>query len=303
MERAVVTAIDPATAGRISAAPTRPVLRYHGGKWKLAPWILKHFPQHGVYVEPFAGAASILMLKKRVAAEVYNDLDGGVVNLFRILRDPARAAELQRLVELTPFARAELEWSMEPASDEMEAAHKLILRSFLGRGSDSATRSCRTGFSTLLSEERALPAQAFSKWPSAVPQFVARLQGVLIENRPAVDVIQAFDTPNTLIYADPPYLHSTRSALQGRGKKSHGYKHEMDDQQHAELASVLRAAKGMVLLSGYPSALYDELYADWRQVSIGHRAELGAARTEVLWMNPACERSLEQQASQQRMFA
>lgn len=285
------------------SAPTRPVLRYHGGKWKLARWILQHFPKHGVYVEPFAGAASILMLKPRVAAEVYNDLDSGVVGLFRILRDPARAAELQRLVALTPFARDELEWAMTPAADDMEAAHKLILRSFLGRGSDAATRSCRVGFSTLLSEERALPAQAFAKWPSAIPEFVARLQGVVIENKPAVDVIRTFDTPNTLIYADPPYLLETRSSMKGRSKSSHGYKHDMSNEQHAELAKVLQAAEGMVLVSGYPSDLYAQLYHGWRRVSVGHRAEGAAIRTEVLWMNSACAAALEQQGKQQRMFA
>lgn len=285
------------------SAPTRPVLRYHGGKWKLAPWILQHFPRHGVYVEPFAGAASVLMLKPRVAAEVYNDLDGGVVNLFRILRDPARAAELQRLVALTPFARDELEWAMAPAADDMEAAHKLILRSFLGRGSDAATRSCRVGFSTMLSEERALPAQAFAKWPGAIPEFVARLQGVVIENKAAVDVIRTFDTPNTLIYADPPYLLDTRSSMKGRSQKSHGYKHDMSDEQHVELAKVLRAAEGMVLISGYPSQLYAQLYHDWRRVQVGHRAEGAAIRTEVLWMNAACQRALEAQETQGRMFA
>jgi DNA adenine methylase len=284
------------------SAPSRPVLRYHGGKWKLAPWVLQHFPKHGVYVEPFAGAASILMRKPRVAAEVYNDLDDGVVSLFRILRDPARAAELRRLVELTPFARSELEWAMAPAADDMEAAHKLILRSFLGRGSDAATRTCRVGFSTLLSEERALPAAAFSKWPEAIATFTDRLRGVVIENRPAVDVIRMFDTPNTLIYADPPYLTKTRSSMVGRGA-GHGYKHEMDDEQHVELATVLRSAKGMVLLSAYPSDLYEELYLDWDRVSTGHRAEGSAVRTEVLWINPACAAALELQRSQGRMFA
>lgn len=282
-------------------APSRPVLRYHGGKWKLAPWILQHFPEHGVYLEPFAGAASILMRKPRVAAEVYNDLDDGVVGLFRILRDPARAAELRRLVDLTPLARSELEWAMAPAANDMEAAHKLILRSFLGRGSDAATRTCRVGFSTLLSDERALPAQAFSKWPEAIATFTDRLRGVVIENRPAVDVIRMFDTPSTLVYADPPYLTETRSSMIGRSS-GHGYKHEMSDEQHAELSTVLRSAQGMVLISGYPSTLYEKLYSDWDCVSTGHRAEGSAVRTEVLWINPACAEALKRQRSQGRMF-
>lgn len=94
--------------------PTRPVLRYHGGKWKLAPWVIQHFPPHQVYVEPFGGAASVLMQKPRVEAEIYNDLDDDVVNIFRILRDPAMAAELRRRLELTPFARTELRDSYAP---------------------------------------------------------------------------------------------------------------------------------------------------------------------------------------------
>lgn len=283
--------------------PSRPVLRYHGGKWKLAPWILQHFPKHAIYVEPFAGAASILMLKERVAAEVYNDLSDDVVNLFRILRDPARAAELQRRVELTPFARAEFDSVWVPPVDDMDQAHKLIIRSFLGRGSDSATRRCKSGFSTLLSEERALPAAAFSKWPGAVPDFTARLRGVVIEKRPAIDVIKNFDTKGTLFYCDPPYVHSTRSALQGRGKKSHGYEHEMDDAAHETLASTLHAVKGMVVLSGYHSKLYDQLYGDWIHFSIKAMAEGGAARKEVVWLNPACFAALEHERSQGGLFA
>jgi DNA adenine methylase len=282
----------------IEMTPSRPVLRYHGGKFKLAPWILQHFPRHNVYVEPFGGAASILMQKPRTAAEVYNDLDDDVVNLFRILRDPAQAAELARRVELTPFARAEFNAVYSPPVDAMDQAHKLIIRSYLGRGGDAATRQCRSGFSTLLSEERALPAQAFAKWPDAVPAIVSRLRGVLIECRPALEVIKAFDTPGTLTYCDPPYVHSSRSALKGRGKKSHGYKHEMTDDDHRELAAVLHQVKGMALVSGYPSQLYNELYSDWRQTSTKAVAEGGTARKEVLWMNQACVAALDIQQAQ-----
>lgn len=284
-------------------AITRPVMRYHGGKFRLAPWIIAQFPKHAVYVEPFGGAASILLLKQRVAAECYNDLDGNVVNLFRILREPYLAAELQRRVALTPFAREELELAYEPAVDNMDAAHKLILRSFLARGSDSATRQCRSGFSTLLSEERALPAAAFASWPEAIPTFTERLRGVVIENCPAIDIINRFDTPSTLIYADPPYLHSTRSSLKGRSAKSHGYKHEMTDVDHAELAAVLRKAKGMVAISGYPSDLYNDLYAGWSRRTTKAIAELGTARTEVLWLNPAAQAALDRENAQQPLFS
>lgn len=284
-------------------APTRPVLQYHGGKFRIAPWILSHFPQHNVYVEPFGGAASVLLQKTRVAAEVYNDVEHGIVGLFRILREPYQAAELQRLMELTPFARDQLDWAHEPAISEMDAAHKLLVRSFLGRGSDASTRQGKAGFKTLLSDERALSAQAFARWPDCIPMFTERLRGVVVENRPAIEIIEQFDTPGTLIYADPPYLHSTRSALRGNRSKKHGYKHEMTDADHRDLASVLHGARGMVVLSGYPSDLYQELYADWQQHTTSSVADLGTKRTEVVWLNPACSDALERESAQQSLFA
>ena len=94
--------------------PTRPVLRWHGGKWLLAPWIIGHFSEHRVYVEPFGGAGSVLMRKPRCYAEVWNDLDGEVVNLFRVLRS-ARAQELVDVIRLTPFARDEFVAAYEAA--------------------------------------------------------------------------------------------------------------------------------------------------------------------------------------------
>lgn len=284
------------------SAPTRPVLRYHGGKFRLAPWILSFFPQHQCYVEPFGGAASVLMLKERVGAECYNDLDGQIVNIFRILRDPATALELQRRVALTPFARDEFDWSYEPAVDDLDAAHKLIVRSFMGHGSDSATRSCRTGFRSKLTDGRVLPAYEWATWSDAIPAFTRRLQGVVIENRDALEVIQRMDNPGTLYFIDPPYVHSTRSAITSRSSGTHGYRHEMSDEQHHELASVLRDVQGMVVLSGYPSKLYDdELFSDWIRYERRAVADGARIRTEVVWLNAACASALELQSVQQRI--
>jgi len=280
----------------------RPVLRYHGGKFRLAPWVLSFFPKHVVYVEPYGGAASVLLQKPRVGAECYNDLDGQVVNLFRILRDPVASLELQRLVTLTPFSRADFDWSYEPPQNDIDAAHKLIVKSFMGHGSDSATRSCRTGFRSKLSDGRVLPSVEYSTWPAAIPSFTERLRGVVIESRAAIEVIGRMDSPSTLIYADPPYCHSTRSAITGRSNKTHGYRHEMTDDDHRALATVLRAARGMVVLSGYPSALYDvELYPDWVRHERIHVADGGLFRTEVVWLNAACHQALQASAPQSRL--
>lgn len=279
----------------MSTAITRPALRYHGGKFRLAPWILTFFPEHRIYVEPFGGAASILLQKKRVNSEVYNDLDSRIVNVFRVLREPYKAAELRRRIELTPFSREEFDATYTEPLDDLDAAHKTIVRSFLGHGSDSATRSCRTGFRAKC-HDRALPSIEWSTWPDSIPAFTDRLRGVVIEHRDAMEVIERYDTKETLIYADPPYLFSTRTAIQNRTRSTQGYRHEMDDDEHHRLARVLHSVKSMVVLSGYPSELYDsDLYADWQRFERKHVADGGKSRTEVVWLNPACSAALEKQ--------
>lgn len=272
---------------------TRPALRYHGGKFRLAPWILGFFPRHAVYVEPFAGAASVLLQKGRVGAECLNDLDSHVVNLFRVLRDPERALDLQRRVALTPFAREEFDWSYEPAIDDIDAAHKLVVRSFMGHGSDSATRGCRTGFRSKLTDGRVLPAYEWATWSDAIPAITRRLTGVLIENSDGLALVKRMDHIDTLFYVDPPYVHTTRSSISGRSAKTHGYRHEMTDEQHRELAGVLHQVAGMVVLSGYHSPLYDDLYSRWDRYERKAWADSAKQRTEVVWLNPSCSAALE----------
>ena len=163
-------------------APMRPAVRWHGGKWRLAPWIIAHLPTHTIYVEPFGGGASVLLRKPAIAAECYNDLDGAVVDVFRVLRDPAAASELHRRLELTPFAREEFEDSYAPAIDEIDAARKTIVLSFMGHGTDSVTRRCRTGFRAALGGGRgdSLPAQSWASYAACIPFFTRRLLGTVI---------------------------------------------------------------------------------------------------------------------------
>ena len=265
--------------------PRRPVLRYHGGKWRAAETILAHMPDHRCYVEPFGGSAAVLMQKKRVAAECYNDLDGRIVNIFRILQDPNKAELLRRRCYFTPFSRAEYERFYEPAEDEIDDAWKIIGLSFFGHGSDAATRSCRTGFRAKLSDGRALPASEWANWTEEVPAFIERLRGIVIEQRDAIEVIERFDKEDTLFYVDPPYLHETRSAY--RGGPSHGYRFELSDEGHEALAKKLCELKGMVLLSGYCSPLYEKLYPKWDRIAFLCLADGARPRTEVLWLNPA----------------
>lgn len=274
------------------SAPSRPVVRYHGGKWLLAEWIIGHFPEHRVYVEPFGGGGSVLLQKARSYAEVYNDLDDEIVNLFRVLRNPATANELQAAVQMTPFARVEFLAAYTKHLDPVEQARRTIVRGFMGFGSAAVNRDHKTGFRANSNRSGTTPARDWTNWPSQVPEFVERMRGVVIEQKDAALVIQQHDTPETLFYVDPPYPFSTRSLPRG-ASQPFCYRHEMTDEQHIALAETLRDVQGMVVLSGYPCELYDcELYADWTRIERKAFADGASERTEVLWLNDACSRAL-----------
>lgn len=262
----------------------RPILRWHGGKWKLAPWILEHLPTHRVYVEPFGGAASVLLRKPRSYAEVYNDLDGELVNLFRIVRD--RGDELRSALELTPFARDEFDLSYQPCDDDLEQARRTVVRSFMGFGTNMSKPNrdggtTRTGFRSNSNRSGTTPAQDWRNYPGLLPDIVERLRGVVIENRDAFEVMQSHDSDETLHYVDPPYVAATRD----RGRD---YRHELTDEDHRRLAEMLHGLKGAVVLSGYDSDIYRDLYADWRRVERAAYADGSRVRVEVLWLSPRC---------------
>lgn len=223
-------------------------MRYHGGKWILAPWIISHFPEHRIYCEPYGGAASVLLRKERAYAEVYNDLDGETVNVFRVMQNPESARELERLLRLTPFARSEFAKAYRPARNPIERARRTLLRSFAGHGS-GGTLGRKTGFRCDTRRAGSTPAHDWAGFPDQVAFFLERLQGVVIESRPALRIIEQYDSEETLIFVDLPYVHATRSS----GK----YRHEMTDHQHRELADMLKSVQGKVVLSGYPCGLYD----------------------------------------------
>lgn len=268
--------------------PRRPPLRYHGGKWMLAPWIISHFPAHRIYVEPFGGGGSVLIRKPRSWAEVYNDIDGAVVSFFQVLRD--QRDEIVEALRLTPFARQEFERSYEQTDDPVEAARRLVVRSFMGHSSASTTRTHHTGFRANSFGSHRHAANDFVNLPDALVDVAERLRGVVVEHRDAADVMCHFDAKDTLHYVDPPYPMSVRHTNARWAGEC--YTQELTDDDHCELAQVLRGLEGLVVLSGYGCELYDdELYADWDRVSTPARAS-GAAgpseRTEVLWLSPRC---------------
>jgi DNA adenine methylase len=205
------------TAALTELKPTRPVLRYHGGKWNLARWIISLLPPHRVYVEPFGGAASVLLQKGRAYQEIYNDLDGAVCNLFQVLRDSSIAADLARRLMLTPFARAEFDAAYVPSEDDVEQARRTIVRSYMGFGTKSSTASSGNGFR---SGARVLQASVGDEWasfPEQIARYAARLRGVVIENRDALELIGQHDTAQTLFYVDPPYPSETRRVPKSSG--------------------------------------------------------------------------------------
>ncbi len=276
---------------------TRPALRWHGGKWLLAPWIIAQFPPHRIYVEPFGGAASVLLRKPRSYAEVYNDLDGAVVSLFRVLRAPAAAERLIELLRLTPFSRAEFEAAYARTEDAIEAARRLIVRSFMGHGS-GAPFYRTTGFRGNANASGAHNTAAeWAGYPDALRAIVERLRGVVIERAEALDVIERSDTAETLHYLDPPYMPEMRSPRARRGGTLyHAYAHEMTRADHEEMLRRARGLAGMVVISGYRSALYDAALADWRRVETRAYADGARPRTEVLWLNPQACAALRQAA-------
>lgn len=274
------------------STPDRPVLRWHGGKWLLAPWIIEHLPPHRCYVEPFGGAASVLLRKPRAYAEIYNDLDSHVVGLFRVLRDPAQAARLVQELELTPFARGEFMLSYQEAEDPVEAARRLVVRSFMGFGSDGATGEYRTGFRSASNRSGTTPAHDWRNYPASLVGIIDRLRGVVIENRDALEVMRRHDGVDTLHYVDPPYMLELRSRTNRRKGAAGNYRHELTTERHVELLATLNSLAGMVVLSGYPSVAYDAGLPGWERIERRALADGARERTEVLWLNPPAASSL-----------
>lgn len=265
----------------------RPIVRYHGGKWRLADWIISHFIPHRVYIEPFGGAASVLLKKQRSYAEVYNDLDGEIVNLFSVMRD--RGGELKEKILLTPFARSEFLEAWNPSTDPMEQARRTLIRGYMGFGSAAVTKGrssnntsrgglAHTGFRANSNRSGTTPAIDWRNYPKHMDAIIERLRGVVIENKDAKEIMLQHDCDDALHYVDPPYVQSTRDS------SGDDYAHEITDQDHIDLAAFLKELKGTVILSGYDSEIYNELYSEWKQVRKNAFADGARSRVEVLWI-------------------
>jgi DNA adenine methylase len=261
-------------------APARPPLRYHGSKWRIADWVMSYFPPHLCYAEPYGGGAAVLLQKQPSIREVYNDKSKRVVNFFRVLRE--RPEEFIRAIELTPYSRAEFLLANEESDDELENARRFYILSRQGRGGPTARWNTGWRFQRNLDGGGGVVRE----WSdtSALWATVARLKQVQIECDEALKIVERFDTPNTLFYVDPPYLPETRSKWGSKNGKA--YDHELMPEDHHALAEALHNIKGMALVSGYPSALYQELYAGWDRVQTDARADANKPAIECMWISP-----------------
>lgn len=262
-------------------------ISYYGAKGRLSDFIVSLLPPHRVYVEPFFGSGAVLFAKPRSTHEILNDVDGNLVNFFRVLRD--RPADLERVCRLTPYAREEFAAAelVDPDLDELERARRWWVRINQGFATLATTA---TGWSTSI---RRGSNNARSCW-NRIARFAEaaeRLSSVTIENRDALAVISEYSAADGAIYVDPPYLMTTRTSLTRR--PGGDYAHEFSTQdEHTRLAEALQATPAAVLLSGYPSPLYDELYAGWWRIEqrVLRRASNGRSSrncyvVEVLWSN------------------
>lgn len=266
---------------------------YFGGKITLAPAIAQLLPRHEHYVEPFAGSLAVLLAKPLSTMETVNDLDRAIMTFWRVLRE--RPDELIRACALTPHSRAEYDASLDlDATDELELARQTWVKLTQGR----TGRLRRTGWRHYIS-----PAGSSAGMPGYLTGYVERmapvverLQRVSLECRPAAEVIERYGVDeDVLLYVDPPYLGTTRA-------NDNAYRHELRSaDEHRELASALCATRAAVVLSGYPSDLYDlDLYPDWHRIEMPAFTGQGGKwdnRTEVLWSNRPLEHHLFSEAS------
>lgn len=255
---------------------TKPPFSYYGGKAAVAPLIAALLPPHRHYVEPFAGSLAVLLAKEPSMQETVNDLDGDLVTFWRVLRD--RPLELERACALTPHSRTELETAKNlDVDDELEHARRVwvIL-------TQSRSHSMKpTGWIYTMAAEARNPAARGKSYSQRIAQAASRIAEVHLENRDALDVIRAYGVnTDTLLYVDPPYLGSTRN--------SSNYRIEISgNDAHTQLSAALHNCKATVILSGYDSPIYAELYKDWHATKLSGATTLagGTGKVEVLWSN------------------
>ena len=248
------------------------ILKYPGAKWRIAEWIISHFPEHKVYLEPFFGSGACFFKKAPSYIETINDIDGNIVNLFCVCRE--HQEELARAISLTPFARDEFKNCYQPADDPIEQARRTLVRYHQSFGTSNSSKNSWRNVQTYGGPRC---ATMWNELPIIIRECCERLKNAQIENTDALTLILRYDDKDTLIYCDPPYLPSLR--------KKQIYAHETSEDYHKELLRVLKKSKSKVVLSGYDNDLYNSELYDWHTEEKKTTAQMGLHRTEKIWMN------------------
>ncbi len=273
------------TGRRVASRRSKRMIAFgwYGGKYSHLDFLIPLIPADAThFCDVFGGSAAVLLNVGPYPVESYNDIDSDLVNFFTMLRD--QGEELTKAIALTPFSREELTRACEPVEDisPLERARRFYVRARQTR-TGLAQTSSKGRWAHCVLTSRSGMSGAVSRWLGSVeglPEIIDRLQQVQIENAPATEVIQRYDTEETVFYVDPPYVHSARG-------DASAYGFEMTDGDHEELSQVLRGIRGRAVLSGYRTKLYDKLYADWRRVEAPERIchSVRKLRQECAWMN------------------
>lgn len=260
---------------------------YYGGKLSHLPRLLPLLPRCQTYVEPFAGSGAVLLNREPSPVEVYNDLDGEVVNFFKVLREHPN--ELVQQLNLTPYSRLEFVRSCERRSDisDIERARQFYVRHNQSYSNIPHATPGRWGY--CITQSRRGMAGIISSWHSNLDMLedvARRLLRVQIECAPAIEVIQRYDTPETLFYIDPPYPQGIREQ-----SSLAAYMHEMTDPEHRQLAEILKVCKGKVAISSYENPLYSEVFSGWKKHTFpsstiyAGNAKNKRVTQEIVWTN------------------
>lgn len=249
------------------------ILKYPGAKWKVADWILGYIPEHKVYCEPFFGSGAVFFKKEPSYIETINDIDGNIVNLFRVCREQPEA--LAKAMEFTPFSREEfIDCYDMTVGDAVERARRTLVRYHQSFGTSNSSKKSWRNVQTYGGPR---VATAWNYLPGTILDCCERLKNAQIECVDAIKLLERYNSPDTLIYCDPPYLQTLR--------KKNLYAHELSEDRHIEMLEILKQSKSKIILSGYDNELYNNKLSDWRTDTKSTTVQMGLHRTEKIWMN------------------
>lgn len=264
-------------------------INWFGGKYYMKDTIISLFPEHKTYVEGFGGAGHIIFAKQPSEVDVYNDINEGLYLFFKLLRQENTKDKLISAIQLTPYSREEFyncrDTYKESNIDDIEKARRFYIRTM------QSFSSIGTAWSYSKNKSRRGMSQAVSKYLGNVDDnmlsLIDRLREIQVEHLDVIDLLDKYDSDDTLFYLDPPYIAETRT-------NANVYDKEMPIDKHKELIQKICNVKGKVILSGYDNPIYEELLNNgWSKINIGLYAnrnrekdnEKTKLKDEYIWVN------------------